>query len=242
MCIFRSYLFHSLLDLAEESRRRLWVNLSLYSSCGISIWKRCIANNSRENADRNILKLGYPLEMRYEMNLTPIICKMTCVLVLLAFGIIGSSALAASNPTCPAGTILCNGTCTDTSLDLLNCGSCGNACPDGTACVKGNCSCLVGLELCNGTCTDTSFDSRNCGSCGNTCPLGKTCLNGKCLCPADLAFCNGTCVDLGGDEFNCGTCAKTCPPDKTCISGACSDRPANICVEGYCSYPLSFES
>ena len=102
-----------------------------------------------------------------------IICKMTYILVLLAFGIIGSSALVASNLTCPAGTILCNGTCINTSVDLLNCGSCGNACPAGTACVKGNCSCLVGLELCNGTCTETSFDSRNCGSCGYTCPLGK---------------------------------------------------------------------
>ena len=176
------------------------------------------------------------------MNLTFIICKMTYILVLLATGISGASAVAPSNPTCPVGTILCNGTCTDTSVDPLNCGSCGNACHDGTACVNGKCSCLVGLELCNGTCTDTSFDSRNCGSCGNICPLGKTCLNGKCLCPADLAFCNGTCVDVSSDEFNCGTCAKTCPPDKTCITGVCSNRPINICTDGYCSYPLSFES
>jgi len=135
------------------------------------------------------------------MNLTTIICKMTYILVLLATGISGASAVAPSNPTCPAGTILCNGTCNDTSVDLLNC-----------------------------------------GSCGNICPLGKTCLNGKCLCPADLAFCNGTCVDVSSDEFNCGTCAKTCPPDKTCITGVCSNRPINICTDGYCSYPLSFES
>ena len=99
------------------------------------------------------------------MNWNIIICKSTYILVLLALGIIGSFSVAVSNPTCPVSTILCNGTCINTSVDPLNCGSCGNACPAGTACVKGNCSCLVGLELCNGTCTETSFDSRNCGSC-----------------------------------------------------------------------------
>ena len=85
------------------------------------------------------------------MNWNHIICKMTCILVLLACGIIGVSAVDASNPICPADTILCNGTCTDTGVDLLNCGSCGKACPVGTACVNGNCSCLMGLELCNGS-------------------------------------------------------------------------------------------
>jgi hypothetical protein len=173
------------------------------------------------------------------MNWNHIICKITYILVLLACGISGVSAGAASSPICPADTILCNGTCTDTGVNLLNCGSCGNACPVGTACVNGNCSCLMGLELCNGTCTDTSYDSRNCGSCGNTCPLGETCLNGRCLCPAGLTFCNVTCIDVISDEFNCGTCGKTCPPDETCINGECSQRPILICTDGYCSYPIS---
>jgi len=134
------------------------------------------------------------------MNLTPIICKMTYILVLLAFGIIGSSALAASNPTCPVGTILCNGTCIN-SVDLLNCGSCGNACPAGTACVKGNCSCLVGLELCNGTCVDLGGDKFNCGTCAKTCPPDETCINGVCSNrPANVCT-DGYCSAINSGQF-----------------------------------------
>ena len=45
------------------------------------------------------------------MNWNHTICKMTYILVLLACGISGVSAVDASNPICPADTILCNGTC-----------------------------------------------------------------------------------------------------------------------------------
>ncbi len=86
-------------------------------------------------------------------------------------------AASTSNQACPAGTSLCNGTCTDTNIDELNCGACGNICPLGKACLNGNCSCLAGQTLCNGTCADTSIDLRNCGACGNACSPGKDCIN-----------------------------------------------------------------
>lgn len=172
------------------------------------------------------------------MNRPHSVYNIISILMLLACGIIGSLAVAASNPICPENTTLCNGTCINTSIDLLDCSSCLDACPDQAACINGRCSCLAGLALCNGTCNDTRFDTLNCGSCGNACPPGMSCFNGICLCPVGLTFCNGTCVDVFNDRFNCGTCSNSCPPDQICFGGLCTDRPANVCINGYCSYPL----
>lgn len=92
------------------------------------------------------------------------------------------NATARGNGTCPAGQILCNGTCTDTSLDPLNCGSCGNVCPADSTCFNGACTspCLSGQTNCNGNCVDTSSDQLNCGSCGKACPANAVCVNGVC--------------------------------------------------------------
>jgi hypothetical protein len=143
------------------------------------------------------------------------------ILLCFAFGMTGSMAASPTSMTCPNGTSLCNGTCTDTSVDELNCGACGNVCPLGKACINGNCSCLAGQTLCNGTCADTSFDLRNCGKCGNVCDPGKDCLNGACSCPGGLTFCNGTCTDITTDELNCGSCGVVCPLGEVCFQGRC---------------------
>ncbi len=91
-------------------------------------------------------------------------------------------ANATVNQTCPLGQNLCNGTCTDTSVDSQNCGKCGNICPADSNCIDGVCSspCLPGQTSCNGNCVDTSSDSQNCGKCGNVCPANAVCINGVC--------------------------------------------------------------
>ncbi len=91
-------------------------------------------------------------------------------------------ANATGNQTCIAGQTLCNGTCTDTSVDSQNCGKCGNICPADSHCINGVCSssCLPGQTSCNGNCVDTSADSQNCGSCGDVCPANAVCISGVC--------------------------------------------------------------
>lgn len=160
-------------------------------------------------------------------------------LVLLAYGTTESMAAAPDDSACLPGLMLCNGTCKDTSVDLLNCGSCGNVCPLGKACINGTCSCLPGLTLCEGTCIDTSFDLRNCGACGNACPFGKHCVNGECVCPADLSSCNGVCIDITSDELNCGACGKACLLGQVCFNGQCL-VPSLDCTNGDCTTTYNY--
>lgn len=40
---------------------------------------------------------------------------------------------------CPAGRVLCRGTCADVSTDPANCGACGHSCGTGGMCVAGGC-------------------------------------------------------------------------------------------------------
>lgn len=144
------------------------------------------------------------------------------ILALFGLGLIGSFAFAQSSPACPKGTV-CNGTCTATSIDEFNCGSCGNVCPLGKACINGTCACLPGQTLCNGTCIDTRFNEKSCGACGKICPPGLTCNDGVCGCPLTFTACNGTCVDITLDQRNCGSCGNVCPQGLICIGGTCED-------------------
>ena len=45
---------------------------------------------------------------------------------------------------CSSGQTNCSGSCTDTSSDSNNCGSCGNICSSGTSCMRGSCSSMTG--------------------------------------------------------------------------------------------------
>ncbi len=86
------------------------------------------------------------------------------------------------NQTCPLGQTMCNGTCTDTSVDSQNCGTCGNVCPIDSTCIDGVCSspCLPGQTNCNGNCVDITSNPQNCGKCGNVCPADAVCISGVC--------------------------------------------------------------
>ncbi len=62
------------------------------------------------------------------------------VLALLALGIAiacGDSGVVGGD--CASGYLLCDGRCIDPDTDPRHCGSCGNACGSGVACIQGEC-------------------------------------------------------------------------------------------------------
>jgi hypothetical protein len=121
--------------------------------------------------------------------------------------------------------------CVDLQNSTQNCGTCGHACPTGTArewhCCSGvcvnwltdnnNCNacgkrCASGQRCCNGNCLDAN---ANCGRCGHSCPYRSSCVNGKCQCDANVVQCgtlpSGDPVCCSPGENCCqGGCAKTC--------------------------------
>jgi len=137
---------------------------------------------------------------------------------------------------CRQGMTSCNGYCRDLSLDIGNCGSCGNACPApyGNICRQGTCVCKEGLSRCGESCWDLLDDNRNCGACGRTCPKGTFCNNGVCnICVRGQVECvPGQCTNLSSDARNCGACRIVCPAGQRCISGRCVGSP--------CSAPLVY--
>jgi hypothetical protein len=116
----------------------------------------------------------------------------------------------------------------------LNCGRCGNVCPDPiegevVACVSATCiyDCAAGAFDCNGACTYLDSDRNNCGACGNVCPASApNCSNGVCSnCPPGLTQCGDSCVDLWFDDANCGACGAICNGGEYCTFGACYCDP-----------------
>lgn len=126
---------------------------------------------------------------------------------------------------CPGGT-LCGDSCTNTTFDPKNCGSCGTACAEGEVCSMGTCglTCLGGSTKCDDACVDTKSDPSNCGACGTACDKGFLCAAGKCVLSCSDGGgkeCNGLCADIQNDEKNCGDCGKACAANEVCDKGAC---------------------
>ncbi len=114
---------------------------------------------------------------------------------------------------CSGNQKMCNGFCTDTSMDNSNCGNCGTICMNGQTCTNSQCSgggnCTGNQMNCNGTCTDTTSDNANCGGCGNKCTNGQTCTNSQCS--------GGTGgMDTCTDVFNCYVMMQCM--DQNCIT------------------------
>jgi hypothetical protein len=94
--------------------------------------------------------------------------------------------------TCATGDTACNGTCTNTLYDPLNCGGCNKPCSftnASAACGAGTCvmaACTAPYKDCDHDNTNgcevnvQGSDPLNCGACGHTCGLGETCSAGTC--------------------------------------------------------------
>lgn len=102
---------------------------------------------------------------------------------------------------CPKHQLLCRGSCTNSAVDELNCGSCGNDCtsqfvPYGACCA--------------GKCVDYGYDNHHCGACNSVCPHNTMC-------------CSQACTSIMTDILNCGGCGNVCDTSY-CCNGKCSDK------------------
>lgn len=172
---------------------------------------------------------------------------------------------------CSPGLTQCGRSCVNTRLNVLNCGTCGHACPSGEQCADGVCApCTAGQTLCGASCTDTATDLGNCGGCGITCSgSGVFCRGGTCTrsCdpPLDRAGASsGPCRDANSDPSICGafgscqtdqvcelepdgsgratpTCMQACSSDLTQCGRACVNTRINVLHCGTCGHACAPE-
>ncbi len=136
--------------------------------------------------------------------------------------------------SCGTGLTLCQGTCSATNTDPVNCGACGTKCASGQKCAGGQClqTCGGGSAICGDACADLVGDPKNCGGCGTTCQSGFVCNDGGCSlscqtgytkCPDDAG--DTICIDPQTNDYNCGTptsaCGNVCASGTRCEGGVC---------------------
>jgi hypothetical protein len=97
---------------------------------------------------------------------------------------------------CTSMQTACGAKCVDTSSDTNNCGSCGNACTSGQACIQGSCT----------------------GSQGGSCSSCEANAN-TTTCSSQYAACTGECKSLA-------TCVMACAGDSSCATSCYSQYPS----------------
>ena len=137
----------------------------------------------------------------------------------------------------------CGANCVNLTTDVANCGTCGNACANGTPCIAGACGCGAGQIVCGtkpAVCANPATDVNNCGACGIACGTANgtaACTSGVC----GIAGCNagfGNCDNNPGNGCetslstisNCGTCGLVCNfanAAPVCASGVCGISACN---------------
>lgn len=122
---------------------------------------------------------------------------------------------------CGQGSVLCDDKCADLSNDPQNCGSCGNVCDAGEACVGGGCS-GAGCVTCADYIT-TGANPDGYPPCGLSAQiydalLGCVC-NGACAAQCEDNICTGAegsdpCLDCVQDPVaGCGDELNECAND-----------------------------
>lgn len=91
-------------------------------------------------------------------------------------------AQACNAKTKKPGMQMCGAYCADIQFSNSNCGSCSNACAEGSFCNFGRCveQCGSPLKYCGVGCVNPSMDKDNCGSCGVKCAANERCKFGVC--------------------------------------------------------------
>jgi hypothetical protein len=183
----------------------------------------------------------------------------------------GDAALCATSDSgtygcvgaCPANAPTdCSGTCSDTTSDSENCGTCGTACPEGQICSDARCMPASGpgdagvdsgIACPDGGCpssTPTGFSCPTIGHCNGTmsectdpggcfCNNDNQCKSNKCVkvTRENDVSCGSNCTGSGGrDGFNCELASPGIPSLGTGGTYAC---PA---MGGYNKSTLSCDS
>lgn len=126
-----------------------------------------------------------------------------------------------ASPTCecPADQTECGSACRDTSSDASHCGSCGNACQSGEACIASRCepTCPIDTKPCGDICIP------------KRCEDDSSCCGAKCCAPNEI------CSFFGNPQ---GRCDPACPPShRFCGSPG---APSTACLplnDGPCPIP-----
>ncbi len=160
------------------------------------------------------------------------------------FSVSGCTTQPQSEPVqtgCPGSQDLCGQQCVDKTRDALNCGSCGNACANGSGCQGSSCVCQAGLTPCNGQCVNTAADGLNCNGCGVACEGGLLCSLGTCssTCAPGLEQCGTSCVDKQTNVASCGACDNACPAGRACTAGACACEGTQLDCGAGCVDPTT---
>lgn len=112
------------------------------------------------------------------------------------------------NQNCQAPMQNCNGTCTDTSSDSLNCGFCGHACTNGQFCSGSSCQ--------GGGQPDLSMISNGTANCGMDIQCINACMDQTCFMNCQAMSKASSWMILG----NLITCL---------FSTACPDMNGGVC-------------
>lgn len=151
---------------------------------------------------------------------------------------------------CPEGMTACNNKrggfseCQflHNNSDPLNCGACGNKCPeDRPLCILGQCACTNATDLCgnDGFCNLNPLEGApKCEKCPDTLA--------NCRASDDLGVERDCETNLDNNPNHCGICNNVCAQGEVCISGKCScgDSRApcpidKVCISGVCRDCLS---
>jgi hypothetical protein len=133
------------------------------------------------------------------------------------------STESASFQGCSSGQEMCGDTCTDTSYDRDNCGTCGNVCSSSQSCYNGTCS--------GGS---SSGSTGTCTTCRSNAKVGS-CSTYNSACQADV-----DCYDLSYCASNCTTasCISSC--ESQYPAGVTKWSPLKSCLSSYCSSSCGF--
>ena len=117
------------------------------------------------------------------------------------------------NAACAPGKVMCGTQCVNLSINLRNCGACGQACQAGQTCSAGVCSGAAnGTRAGNANVNGKNNGARKNSGAGN---VNATCAPGKTMC-------GGQCVNFSINPKNCGACGHACQTGQKCVVGQCS--------------------
>jgi hypothetical protein len=149
--------------------------------------------------------------------------------------------------TCDPPRKRCGSTCTSTTNDPKNCGTCGMACGKDQVCSNSTCSygCTPPEVLCNapveGGTDEGGAAEGGAGDSGTQADGAATsdAAAGDAAAMGDGGATAPYCANTGTDTSNCGTCGHVCGAEHTCNTGTCelscgpgqtACKAADVCI------------